>query len=428
VYSIKFLLGILIVLLLCTVFFSLAEAAMLSINRYRLRHLVRHKHYLAQRVQDLLKRPDRLLGVILLCGTFADILAAAVVTLIAIRYFGESGVFFATLGLTFIVLVFGEVAPKTFATQHALPIALFSAWPLIILLHILYPLVWLTNGIANLSLRLFGVKIPKLTVEQLSREELSSLLSESTGYMPNNYQNMLLKVLELEKVAVEDIMIPRQEIIGIDITQPWEVILKELLKSQYTRLPIYRKSIDDIVGILHFRKVLNSLTKYQLSKEVLLNAAEEVHFVPEGTALSSQLLNFRREKHRIGLVVNEYGEIQGLITLEDILEEIVGEFTTDTALMRRAIYLQPDGSYLVDGGISLRDLNRQLNCNLPLRGPKTLSGLIIEQLEIIPQAGTVLHIANNTMEVVVVKNNRIKTVKISPKTIFLHPSKKQIIV
>jgi Mg2+/Co2+ transporter CorB len=412
VHSLKFLISLLVVLLLCTVFFSLAEAAMLSLNRYRLRYLVRHNHYLAKCVQDLLKRPDRLLGVILLCGTFADILASAVMTLIAIEYFGQGGVFFATLALTFVVLIFGEVAPKTLATLYPLPIAFFSAWPLIILLHILYPFIWITNLVANSCLRLFGVKISKLKVEQLSREELSSLLHENTSHMPSDYQSMLLKVLELEKVTVEDIMIPRQEIIGIDINEPWEVILKELIKSQYTRLPIYRKSIDDIIGILHFRKVLNSLSEQQLSKEVLLNAAEKVHFIPEATALSSQLLNFRQEKHRIGLVVNEYGEIQGLITLEDILEEIVGEFTTDTALMRRAILLQADGSYLVDGGISLRDLNRQLKCDFPLLGPKTLSGLIIEQLEVIPKIGTILQLENKRVEVVAVKNNRVKTVKL----------------
>lgn len=389
---------------------------MLSVNRYRLRHLARHDHYLAKRVQDLLKRPDRLLGVILLCGTFADILAAAVATLIAIQYFGQGGVFFTTLGLTFVVLIFGEVAPKTLATLYPLPIAFFSVWPLIVLLHILYPLIWLTNLIANSSLRLFGVKLSKSAVEQLSREELVSLLRESTGHMSSNYQAMLLKVLELEKVTVEDIMIPRQEIIGIDINEPWDEILKKLIKSDYTRLPIYRNSIDDIIGILHFRKVLNSLSEAQLSKEALLKVAEAAYFIPEATPLSSQLLNFRREKHRIGLVVNEYGEIQGLITLEDILEEIVGEFTTDTA-MRRAVYLQADGSYLVDGGISLRDLNRELNCNFPLRGPKTLSGLIIEQLEIIPKIGTVLQLEGKRVEVIVVKNNRIKTVKIFPNVV-----------
>ena len=413
-HSLNLLISLLVFLLLGTVFFSLAEAAMLSINRYRLRHLARQNHYLAKRVQDLLKRPDRLLGVILLCGTFTDILAAAVATLIAVHYFGDAGVFFATISLTFLVLIFGEVAPKTLATLYPLPIAFFSVWPLIILLYILSPFVWLTNLIANTSLRLFGVKIPKLVVEQLSREELASLLHENIGHMPSDYQSMLLKVLELEKVVVEDIMIPRQEIIGIDISKSWKMTLKELIKSQYTRLPIYRKSIDDIIGILHFRKVLNSLSEQQLSKELLLKAAEEVHFIPEATALSSQLLNFRREKHRIGLVVNEYGEIQGLVTLEDILEEIVGEFTTDTALKRRAAYLQTDGSYLVDGGISLRDLNRQLNCGLPLRGPKTLSGLIIEQLEIIPKSGTVLQLESTIMEVVSVKNNRIKIVKIFP--------------
>lgn len=413
-YSFGFLVGLLFFLLLAAVFFSLAEAAMLSINRYRLRHLVRQKNLLAKRVQSLLKRPDRLLGLILLCGTFVNILASAVVTLIALQYFSASGIFLATLLLTFVVLVFCEVAPKTLAALYPQPIALLAVWPLIILLHILYPLVWITNLMANSTLRLFGIKVPKMTVEQLSREELVSILREGTGHMPSGYKNMLLKVLELNKVTVEDIMIPRQEIIGIDINESWDVILKQLIQSEYTRLPIYRGSLDEIIGVLHFRKVLNSLSNHQLSKEVLIESAEEVHFIPEATALNSQLLNFRREKHRIGLVVNEYGEIQGLITLEDILEEIVGEFTTDTALMRRAVSLQADGSYLVDGGIPLRDLNRQLNLNLPLRGPKTLSGLITETLEAIPKVGTIFQFENKTMEVILIKDNMIKIVKIFP--------------
>ena len=413
-YSFGFLAGLLIFLLLAAVFFSLAEAAMLSINRYRLRHLARQNNFLAKRVQDLLKRPDRLLGLILLCGTFVNILASAVVTLLSLQYFSASGVFLATLALTFVVLIFCEVAPKTLAALHPQPIALMAVWPLIILMHILYPFVWITNLVANSTLRLFGIKIPKMTVEQLSREELVSLLREGTGHMPSGYKNMLLKVLELNKVTVEDIMIPRQEIIGININEPWQVILKQLIQSEYTRLPIYRGSLNEIIGILHFRKVLNSLSNHQLSKEVLIEAAEEVHFIPEATALNSQLLNFRREKHRIGLVVNEYGEIQGLITLEDILEEIVGEFTTDTALMRRAVSLQADGSYLVEGGIALRDLNRQLNLNLPLRGPKTLSGLITETLEAIPKVGTIFQFENKTMEVILIKDNIIKIVKIFP--------------
>jgi len=413
-YSLTFLFGLLIFLLLTAVFFSLAEAAMLSINRYRLRHLVRQNNLLAKRVLDLLKRPDRLLGIILLCGTFADILASAVVTLLALRYFSASAVFLATLALTFIVLVFCEIAPKTLATLYPQPIALFSVWPLIILLHILYPLVWVSNLMANTTLHLLGIKTPKLSEEQLSREELVSLLREGSGRMSNDYKTMLLKVLELGKVTVEDIMIPRQEIIGININQSWDVIVKQLIKSEYTRLPIYRDSIDEIVGILHFRKILNSLSNQQLSKDLLIETAEDVHFIPEATALNSQLLNFRREKHRIGLVVNEYGEIQGLITLEDILEEIVGEFTTDMALIRRAVLLQADGSYLVDGGIALRDLNRQLNLNLPLGGPKTLSGLIIEYLEVIPKVGAVFQFENKTIEVILIKDNMIKTVKIFP--------------
>jgi Mg2+/Co2+ transporter CorB len=411
VYSPQWLIVLLIFLLICVVFFSLAEAAVLSINRYRLKHLAR-QHRLAERLQTLLKRPDRLLGVILLCGTFADILAASVTTLIAIHYFDNTGVFFATLLLTFVVLIFGEVAPKTFATLYPMPIAFFSTWPLIVLLKVLYPLVWLTNLIANTSLRLLGIKMPQLHVEQLSREELSSLLRDHTGHMPKDYQGILLKVLEVEQVRVDDIMIPRQEIVGIDMEQPWEVILKELINSQYARLPVYRHSLDEILGVLHFRKVLNSLGQAQLTKEIILKVAEPVHYIPEATKLSRQLINFRREKCRIGFVVNEYGQVQGLVTLEDILEEIVGEFTTDSQLMQREIFQYADGSYLIEGSMALRDLNRKLNCHFPLRGPKTLSGLIIEQLECIPALGTVLELENIKMEVISVKNNRVKTVKI----------------
>ncbi len=410
VHFLFFLLGFFI---LISVFFSLAETAFLSVNPYRVRHMVRHHHKLARRVQLLLERPDRMLGIILLCDTFADIFASAIATMIAVHYFGERGIIPATIILTFIVLIFGEIAPKTLATLHPLRIALTSAWPLTILLRVLYPLVWLANQVANGLLRLFGVHVQKRTLEHLSHEELRTVLHEAGGRLSADYRAMLLKVLDLEKVAVEDIMVPRNEVIGIDMSEDWDVILEQLTTAQHTRLPVYRESIDNILGVLHVRKALNLLAKEKLNKDNLLTALEENYFIPEGTPLNVQLINFRHQKRRIGLVVNEYGDIQGLVTLEDLLEEIVGEFTTDIAtLMSKFVHQQADGSYLVDGSINVRELNRLLHCDFSTDGPRTLSGIIIEYLEMIPSPGTSLKLGNQTLEVVQVKGNMIKTVRV----------------
>jgi len=415
-FSLHFLVISLVVLILLSIFFSASEAAMLSINRYRLRHLVRKNHRLAKRVQQLLERPDRLLGVILLCDTFANIFASAIATLIAAHFFGTGGVMLATFVLTFVVLIFGEVAPKTFAALYPQSMAFIAAWPLTILLRILYPFVWFTGMLSNGMLRLFGIKVHKQTVEQLSHEELSTLLREGTGRIPVDYQAMLLKIMELGKVTVEDIMIPRQEIVGIDLEDDWGTILEQLTNSHYTRLPVYRATLDQFVGMLHLRKALNLLANDKLNKETLLEVTEEAYFIPESTPLNKQLLNFRHEKIRSGLVVNEYGDIQGLVTLEDILEEIVGEFTTDTAaIASKDIHPQEDGSYLVDGTITIRELNRALGCNLSESGPKTLNGLIVEYLEAIPHIGTALRLEDQPMEIMQVKDNIVKTVKILPR-------------
>lgn len=407
-----FLLFFLIVL---SVFFSLAETALLSVNPYRVRHLVRQNNRLARRVQQLLERPDRMLGVILLCDTFADIFAAAIATMLALHYYGEKSVFAVTIALTLVVLVFGEIAPKTLATLYSLRIAQFSAWPLIILLRVLYPLVWLVNGIANGLLRLFGVRVQARTMEHLSHEELRTVVHEAGSRLPADYQTMVLHVLDLEEVAIEDIMVPRKEIVGIDLSEDWQTVVAQLATSEHNRLPIYHDDIDQVVGILHLRKALNLLAQGKLNKETLVAIAEEVYFIPEGTPLNTQLINFRRKQQRTGLVVNEYGDIQGLATLEDILEEIVGEFTTDIAALRsRVMHPQTDGSYLVDGNITIRELNRLLHCDLPTEGPKRLSGLIVEYLEIMPQSGIALKIGQQPLEIMAVKGNTIKTVKVLP--------------
>jgi len=413
--SISTLVILLILLINIAIFFALAETAMLSVNRYRLRHLVKQNNRTAKIVQQLLERPDRLLGVILFCNTFANIFASAIATLIAIHYFGQTGVMLATVGLTLLILILGEVTPKTLAALYPQQLAFAAAWPLFLLLKILYPLIWIINAIANGVLRLMGITVGLKAVEHFSHDELRTVLHEAGGKIPRDYQAMLLKVLDLGKVTVEDIMIPRNEMIGIDLTDEWEKILDQLTNSQHTRLPVYKSDIDQVVGMLHLRKALNLLAKEDLNKESLLDAAEKCYFVPKGTSLNIQLLNFRREKQRTGLVVNEYGDIQGLVTLEDILEEIVGEFTTDiTAITNKSIHPQSDGSYLVDGGTTLRELNHLLKYKFPLKGPKTLSGLIVEYLETIPQAGTGLRLAGYPMEILQVKDNMIKTVKIIP--------------
>ncbi len=409
------LIALLIFLLLLSIFFSLAETAMLSVNRYRIRHLVRQNNLLAKRVHQLLERPDRMLGVILLCDTFADIFASAIATLIAIHYFGDRGVIVATITMTSLVLIFGEIAPKTLATLYPQKIAFLSVWPLLILLRIFYPAVWFVNVIANGVLRIFGIVVKRRSLEHLSHEELATLLREMGSRIPPDYSAMLLKILDLEKVTVEDIMVPRNEIVGLDLMDDWDEILDQLTSSQYTRLPVYKEEIDNVEGILHQRKAFNLLAQGKLNKETLLEVTEEIYFVPEGTPLNIQLLNFRREKQRTGLVVNEYGDIQGLVTLEDILGEIVGEFTTDIAtITSKLLRPQVDGSYIVDGSMNIRDLNAALNANLPTDGPKTLSGLIIDYLETIPHSPVALRLGGISMEIIQIKDNVIKTVKILP--------------
>lgn len=410
------LIGLLVFLILIAIFCSLAETAMLSINRYRLRHLVRKGNRLAGYIQQLLERPDRLLGVILLGATCADIFASAVATILAIRFWGQGSVWVASLFLTLVALIIGDVAPKTLAALYPQKIALIVVWPLRILLKLLYPLVWLVNLCANGFLRLLGIKVKNPSIEHLSREELKTILHEAGGRIPADYQMMLLKVLDLEKAHVDDIMVPRHEIIGIDIDDEWDQILEQLTDSQHTRLVLYKSTLDEVLGIVHLRKALNLLANKNLNAKTLLETAEKIHYIPEGTSLNVQLLNFKNEKYRSGLVVNEYGDIQGLVTLEDILEEIVGEFTTDIAAMTsREVHPQADGSYLVDGGINIRDLNRILSSQFSTKGPRTLSGLIIEYLEMIPPAGIALRIDGYAIEVVQVKDNTIKTARIMPK-------------
>ncbi|MCW5589875.1 MAG: HlyC/CorC family transporter [Legionellales bacterium] len=404
---------LLIFLIILSAFFSCSETGMMSVNRYRLRHLARvKKHKAAQRVRLLLERPDRLLGVILIGNTFANILASAIATIIASHLFGDLGIAIATFFLTLAVLVFSEVAPKTLAALYPEKIAFIVSLPLSILLKVFYPVVWFINFMANNLLKCFGVSIKKDLTDPLSKEELRTVVYEASSKISLKHQSMLLGILDLDKATVEDIMVPHNEIVGIDLELTWDEILDTLLFSQHTRLPIYRNDINNIEGMIHARKLLSLMSHHKLTKETLIENKSDVYFIPENTPLTTQLVNFQREQRRTGLVVDEYGDVLGLVTIEDILEEIVGEFTSDFARTLKEVYQEEDGSYLVDGSISVRKLNRLMNWKLPIKGPKTLSGLIIEYLEFIPRSSMCLKLRNYPIEVVQVKENTIKTARI----------------
>lgn len=407
----------LVVLILLSAFFSASETGMMSINRYRIRHLARTGDKTALRICKLLERPDRLLGVILTGNTFANILASSIATVIAVHFFGDVGVIIVTVLLTLVILIFAEMAPKTLAALYSQAVASTASLPLAFLLKVLYPVVWTMNTIANGILRLFKINVEKAGIDRLSAEELRSVVLESSGRISKQHQEMLLRILETEHVTVDDIMIPRNEIIGIDINDDWEKVVDFLTSSSHTKLPLYKDDIDNVIGILHVREALKLLGQNRLDKDSLRQVAREVYFIPEGTPLHVQLLNFRTEQRRSALVVDEYGDIQGLITLEDVLEEIVGEFKADIPTASKYVEPQTDGSFVIDGTVNIRELNRLMGWQLPVDGPKTLSGLIIEYLEFIPEAQTCLRLAGYPMEVTMVQGNLIRSVNVFPKAV-----------
>jgi len=406
----------LVLLIIVSGFFSGSETGLISLNRYKLRHLTKSGHPGAKRAAALLNRTDRLIGLILLGNNFVNILASAIATILALRLWGESGIAAATFLLTVVILIFSEVTPKTLAALHPERFAFPASYILAPLLILFYPVVWLINLITNILLRPFGIRNTVHDSETLSREELRTVVNEAGAMIPRQHQEMLVSILDLERVTVNDIMVPRNEIVGIDLDDDWSEILNKLTTSQHTRLLIYRSGIDSVVGIVHVRNLLHLLTRSEgLDKESFMEQIREAYFVPENTPLHTQLLNFRMVKRRIGLVVNEYGDIQGLVTMEDILEEIVGEFTTDPASRMKEIHAQSDGTYLVDGSASIRDLNRVLEMDLSTDGPKTINGMILEYLETIPEPGTSLMLSGYPLEIVQTSSSAIKTVRISPQ-------------
>ena len=402
--------------LLLAAFFAGSETALMSLNRYRLRHRAQAGQRGARLAEALLARPDRLIGLILLLSTTVNVMTPTLVGFITFRLGGDYLVAMGVVALTLVMLIFCEVAPKTYGALHPERLAIPAAYIYTPLLWALYPFVWATNLLANGTLRLFGVSRQQAS-NSLSSEELRTVVAEAGAMIPQRHQQMLVSILDLENATVEDIMVPRVEIVGIDIEDPWDKILEQLRQSQHTRLPVYEGDIDRIVGVVHMKRVVHELARGRLDRDTLVEAASarDTYFVPSGTPLNTQLLNFQHDKRRMAFVVDEYGDIQGLVTIDDILEEIVGEFTTDPAtMMHKDVHREADGSFVVNATTTVRALNRSLRWTLPTDGPKTLNGLIVEFLETIPEPGTTLKLKDYMLEVLQTGDNAIKTVRIRP--------------
>jgi Mg2+/Co2+ transporter CorB len=413
------ILGVLIVL---SAFFSSSETSMMSLNRYRLKHLSKEGHKGAKRASRLLERPDRLLGTILVGNNIVNILAASIATVVAVQIWGEAGIAIATIGLTVVILIFGEITPKTLAALRPELIAFPVSIILQVLQKILYPVVWVCGSISNQLLRLLGVNVSADAGDQLSVEELRTVVREAGLGITRSRQNMLLGILDLEKMTVNDIMIPRNEAIGIDLEDSLSSINSQLRTCHHTRLPVFQGDINNVTGIVHMRSIARLLSRGDLTKENLVSVCKEPYFVPESTPLHTQLFNFQKQKRRIAIVVDEYGDVIGLVTLEDILEEIVGEFTSDMLLPSQDIHAQDDGRFVIEGSSAIRAINRQLKWKLPADGPKTLNGLITEQLESIPETSVCLTIGPYRMEILQTKDNMVKSVRVWAQTLDLEGS------
>ncbi len=409
------LLVILVILILCSAYFSGSETALMTLNRYRLRHLADSGNRGAKKAAKLLEKPDKLIGLILIGNNLVNIIAPVLAAEIGRRMSGDLGVAVATGILTVVILIFAEVTPKTMAALHPEKVAFPSSYFLTLLAVIMRPLVWGLNLITSLFLRMMGAD-KETSVNALSKEELRTVVNEAGALIPQRHQDMLLSILDLEKIAVEDVMVPRSEIYAINVNDDFKLINKQVTQSPHTRVLVYRDNIDDAVGFIHLRDALRLQSKEQFSKSSLLRAVKELYFVPEGTPLNVQLANFQQNKERVGIVVDEYGDIQGLVTVDDILEEIVGDFTTTMLpAPSEEIFPQQDGSFLIDASINIRELNKEMDWDLPIDGPKTLNGLILEYLENIPTQYTSLRLAGYPVEVVDVADNMVKTVRVMPQ-------------
>jgi Mg2+/Co2+ transporter CorB len=398
-------------LVLLSGFFSSSETGMMSLNRYRLKHLQNNKHRGATRAGKLLERPDRLIGLILIGNNLVNIFASAIATVIAIRLWGDAGIFIATFALTLVILIFAEITPKTIAALHPEKIAFPASLILLPLLKILYPLVAAVNWITNGLLRTFGMDPAKQNDEHVSSDELRTIVTDAGKLIPARHRGMLLNILDLEEVSVDDIMVPRNDVFGIDLDDSDDEILRYIQTSSHTRLPVWKEDINNIVGMLHMRNMSRVIDSQGLDRNALEREMEKPYFIPEGTPLHTQLLNFQQKKSRLAVVVDEYGEVMGLVALEDILEEIVGEFTSNMAGTEDNIFPQRDGSFIIAGTANIREINKSLDWHLPTDGPKTISGLILEYLEGFPDANAGLSIDTYRLEILELEGNVVQAVK-----------------
>lgn len=415
---------ILCVMVLVSAWFAGSETGMMTLNRYKLRHQAKNGSRPARRVEKLLRRPDRLLSLVLIGNNLVNILASALATIVGMRIHGDEGVAIATGILTFVVLVFAEVLPKTVAALYPERVAFPSSLLLVPLQYIMLPLVWLLNTITRLLMRMAGIRADGAINSALSKEELRTIVYESRSLMSRRNQDMLLSVLDLEKVSVDDIMVPRNEIVGININDDWKSVVRQLSHSPHGRIVLFRDSLDDCVGMLRVREAWRMMTeKKEFTKETLLRAADEIYYIPEGTPLNTQLMKFQRNKEKAGVVVDEYGDIKGLVTIEDILEEIVGDFTTSMSpSLAEEVMPQNDGSVLIEGSASVREINKAFNWQLPEQEARTINGMLLEALEEIPAIATRVQIGHYNVDILDVQDNMIKQVRITPKT----PLKKSV--
>jgi Mg2+/Co2+ transporter CorB len=414
-------LGILILLLVISGFFSIAETSLMSLNRYRLRHLVKQGHRGARLASKLLAKTDKLLGVILLCNNFANAASATLVTVIIVELFGEGEwvLMAGTLAVTFAILVFSEISPKVIAAAYPEKLGIFCSYLLYPLLKVLYPVVWFINLFVGALLRLLKIRVNfEESTQSLTMDELRSIVTDAGHFMPKKHQSILLNLFELETITVDDVMTAHTLVEAIDLDEPMEAILEKIANSQHTRLPVHQGEQEEMIGILHLRKIMSQLRAHSadetLDKAALMEAISDPYFIPSGTPLYTQIQQFQENKQRVALVVDEYGEFKGLITLEDILEEMIGDFTTQSPSRLGGFKQESDGSWLVDGSSTLRELNKKLHLDFPLDGPRTLNGLIIEHFEDIPESNTSFKVGKHVLEIVQTQDRIVKSVKIFP--------------
>lgn len=413
-------LAALFVLLLISGFFSIAETSLMSLNRYRLRHLVKEGHKGAKLASTLLAKTDKLLGVILLCNNFLNAASATLTTVIVVQLLGEGewALMLGTAGVTFAILVFSEISPKVIAAAYPERLGIFCSYILYPLLKVLYPIVWFVNLFVKGLLKLLRINLNfNDSTQSLTMDELRSIVTDAGHFLPQKHRTILLNLFDLEKITVDDVMTAHTQVEAIDFDAEPDEILARISNSHHTRLPVRQGDHEEIIGILHVRKVLNYLRlnmHSEISKDDLKEILSAPYFIPSGTPLYTQIQQFQENQERIALVVDEYGEFRGLLTLEDILEEVIGDFTTQSPSRIGSYRQEEDGSWIVDGGSNLRDLNKKLGLSFPLDGPRTLNGLVLEHFEDIPEPGTGFRIGEHTLEILQTQDRVVKSVKIFP--------------